>query len=39
MALELGKKNEALKFFTDIKENYKTSVEAANIDVYLGMAQ
>lgn len=39
MALELGKKNEALKFFTDIKDNYKTSVEAANIDVYLGMAQ
>lgn len=39
MALELGKKNEALKFFTDIKENYKTSIEAANIDVYLGMAQ
>lgn len=39
MALELGKKDEALKLFTDIKENYKGSVEAANIDVYLGMAQ
>ncbi len=39
IALELGKKNEALKFFTDIKENYKDAVEAANIDVYLGMAQ
>ncbi|HUH25133.1 MAG TPA: tetratricopeptide repeat protein [Flavobacterium sp.] len=39
MALELGKKDQALKFFTNIKENYKASVEAANIDVYLGMAQ
>lgn len=39
IALELGKKNEALKYFTDIKENYKDAVEAANIDVYLGMAQ
>ena len=39
MALELGKKDEALKLFTDIKDNYKASVEAANIDVYLGMAQ
>lgn len=39
MALELGKKDEALKLFTNIKDNYKGSVEAANIDVYLGMAQ
>lgn len=39
MALELGKKDEALKLFTNVKENYKGSVEAANIDVYLGMAQ
>src|SRR5690606_33528825 len=39
MALELGKKDEALKLFTNIKDNYKSSVEAANIDVYLGMAQ
>ena len=39
MALELGKKDEALKLFTNVKDNYKGSVEAANIDVYLGMAQ
>jgi tetratricopeptide (TPR) repeat protein len=39
IALELGKKEEALKFFTDIEENYKGSVEAGNIDTYLGMAQ
>ncbi len=39
MAIELGKKDEALKLFTNIKDNYKSSVEAANIDVYLGMAQ
>lgn len=39
MALEIGKKDEALKLFTNIKDNYKGSVEATNIDVYLGMAQ
>ncbi len=39
MALELGKKEEALKLFTLIKDNYKGSIEATNIDVYLGMAQ
>lgn len=39
VALELGKKEEALKLFTDIEENYKGSAEAANIDAYLGMAQ
>ncbi|WKW47634.1 tetratricopeptide repeat protein [Myroides sp. JBRI-B21084] len=39
MALELGKKEEALKLFTLIKDNYKGSMEATNIDVYLGMAQ
>lgn len=39
MALEIGKKEEALKLFTLIKDNYKGSIEATNIDVYLGMAQ
>lgn len=39
VALELNKKAEALKFFTDIEENYKSSPEAMNIDVYLGLAQ
>lgn len=39
MAIELGKKEEALKLFTNVKDNYKGSVEAANIDVYLGMVQ
>lgn len=39
LALDLGKKEEALKWFKEIKENYKTSPEALNIDLYLGMAQ
>ena len=39
LALDLGKKEEAFKLFTDIKNNYKTSPEGLNIDFYLGMAQ
>ena len=38
-ALGLGKKEEASKYFTDIKENYDNSQEAQNIDVLLGMAK
>lgn len=38
VALELGKKQEALKLFQMIQDNYKGSIEAANIDVYIGMA-
>lgn len=37
--LALGKKEEALKFFNDIKENYPTSVEAQSVDALIGLAQ
>ena len=38
-ALTLGNKEEALKYFTDIKENFDASPEAAAIDVLIGLAQ
>ena len=38
-ALELKNKEEALKYFTDIKENYDNSLEAASVDVLIGLAQ
>jgi tetratricopeptide (TPR) repeat protein len=38
-ALTLGNKEEALKYFTDIKDNYDASPEAASIDVLIGLAQ
>ena len=38
-ALALGKKEEALKYFTDIKDNYDTTPEAASVDVLIGLAQ
>src|SRR3970040_1912327 len=38
-ALELGKKEDALKYFTDIKDNFDSSPEAASIDVLIGLAQ
>ncbi|MFT5963621.1 MAG: tetratricopeptide (TPR) repeat protein [Flavobacterium sp.] len=38
-ALELGKKEEALKYFTDIKDNFDASPEAASVDVLIGLAQ
>jgi tetratricopeptide (TPR) repeat protein len=38
-ALALGKKEDALKFFTDIKEKYETSTEAQGIDALIGLAQ
>jgi tetratricopeptide (TPR) repeat protein len=38
-ALSLGKKADALKYFTDIKENYENAPEAQNIDALIGMAQ
>nr|WP_315145550.1 tetratricopeptide repeat protein [uncultured Flavobacterium sp.] len=38
-ALAMGNKEEALKYFTDIKENYDASPEAATIDVLIGLAQ
>lgn len=38
-ALALGNKEEALKYFTDIKENYDATPEAASVDVLIGLAQ
>lgn len=38
-ALAMGNKEEALKYFTDIKDNYNDSAEAATIDVLIGLAQ
>lgn len=38
-ALALGKKEDALKYFTDIKENFDATPEAASIDVLIGLAQ
>lgn len=38
-ALALGNKEEALKYFTDIKDNFESSPEAATIDVLIGLAQ
>jgi hypothetical protein len=33
------KKEDALKYFTDIKDNYDASPEAASVDVLIGLAQ
>lgn len=38
-ALSLGNKVDALKYFTDIKENFAATPEAASIDVLIGLAQ
>ncbi|WP_306353068.1 tetratricopeptide repeat protein [Flavobacterium sp. '19STA2R22 D10 B1'] len=39
VALSLGKKDKALQYFNDIKNNYDTTPEAASIDALIGMAQ
>jgi tetratricopeptide (TPR) repeat protein len=39
IALESGNKEEALKYFTDIKDNFDASPEAASVDVLIGLAQ
>lgn len=39
VAMTLGKKEDALKYFTDIKDNFETTPEAQNIDALIGMAQ
>ena len=39
VALALGNKADALKYFTDIKENYENSPEAATADGLIGLAQ
>ncbi|HEU0136523.1 MAG TPA: tetratricopeptide repeat protein [Flavobacterium sp.] len=38
-ALALGQKEDALKYFTEIKDNYDTAPEAQNIDALIGLAQ
>jgi tetratricopeptide (TPR) repeat protein len=38
-ALTLGNKEEALKYFTEIKEKYEATPEAATIDAMVGLAQ
>ncbi|MGL2964312.1 tetratricopeptide repeat protein [Flavobacterium sp. RSB2_4_14] len=38
-ALALGNKVDALKYFTDIKDNFETSPEAQQIDALIGLAQ
>jgi tetratricopeptide (TPR) repeat protein len=38
-ALALGNKEEALKYFTDIKENYDSTPEASSVDVLIGLSQ
>ena len=38
-ALALGNKADALKYFTDIKDNFDAAPEAQNIDALIGMAQ
>ena len=37
--LALGNKEEALKFFTDIKDKYESTPEAQGIDALIGLAQ
>ena len=38
-AILLGKKSDAIKYFTEIKDKYDMSPEAQNIDALIGMAQ
>ncbi|MBS7233737.1 tetratricopeptide repeat protein [Flavobacterium psychroterrae] len=38
-ALALGQKEDALKYLTDIKDNYDTTPEAASVDALIGLAQ
>lgn len=39
MALELNKKEDALKYFTTIKEDYQSSPEAGTVDGLIGLSQ
>jgi len=38
-ALALGNKTDALKYFTDIKENFESTPEGRGIDALIGLAQ
>jgi hypothetical protein len=35
----LGNKAEALKYFTDIKDNYAGTTESQSVDAFIGLAQ
>lgn len=39
IALEIGKRQEALKMFTEIKNNFQGSIEAGSIEGMIGLAQ
>lgn len=39
VAMSIGKKADALKYFTDIKDNFDGTPESQNIDALIGMAQ
>jgi tetratricopeptide (TPR) repeat protein len=39
VALALGNKADALKYFTDIKDNYENAPEAATVDGLIGLSQ
>ncbi len=39
IALQMGKKADALKYFTEIKEKYESTSEGATIDALIGLAQ
>lgn len=38
-ALALGNKEDAIKYFTDIKDNFDATPEAASVDALIGLAQ
>ena len=38
-ALELGQKEDALKYFTEIKEKYENTPEAASVDALIGLSE
>ena len=38
-ALALGNKEDALKYFTDIKDNYENAPEAASVEALIGLSQ
>jgi hypothetical protein len=38
-ALAIGDKEAALKYFTNIKENFEASPEAASVDALIGLSQ
>ena len=39
MALDLGKTDEAISLFEQLKNDYPNATESSNVDVFLGKAQ